>query len=412
MKPVTALVSCLLSATVANASPVWSPQIRNIPLRYQSSGLNKRDIHSQPLYHEQPLAYLIDVGFGTPPQYFTLTIDTGSSDMWVPSTACSTLSGCLGPKFDATKSSTFVNSSIPFNIVYAVGAEKGTYGFDTIQIGGYNVTKQSFATVDMARNNTEQPKPTPYIEGIIGLGPYDGSSIALILEQHGSRPFIYTLYQDGHIPNPSFGLHLGSIYDQNYSGLLTLGGANHSLFHGEMDFIKVSPYQGIDGQPRYISWNVLVNAFVLGDDTYKLDNDPTPFTLDTGASFSYLPESIVKEVVTKLSAEAKLGNNSIWYLPCSLLYSTETLEIQFTNSTKRPVLSTSTYSIPVASLILPQSDGNTTSCFFGIVAAKSTDQYILGLTILRHMYLLFDLKELAIGIAKPILNNLQPYPLD
>jgi hypothetical protein len=163
MKPVTALVSCLLSATVANASPVWSPQIRNIPLRYQSSGLNKRDIHSQPLYHEQPLAYLIDVGFGTPPQYFTLTIDTGSSDMWVPSTACSTLSGCLGPKFDATKSSTFVNSSIPFNIVYAVGAEKGTYGFDTIQIGGYNVTKQSFATVDMARNNTEQPKPTPYI---------------------------------------------------------------------------------------------------------------------------------------------------------------------------------------------------------------------------------------------------------
>jgi hypothetical protein len=179
-----------------------------------------------------------------------------------------------------------------------------------------------------------------------------------------------------------------------------------------MDFIKVSPYQGIDGQPRYISWNVLVNAFVLGDDTYKLDNDPTPFTLDTGASFSYLPESIVKEVVTKLSAEAKLGNNSIWYLPCSLLYSTETLEIQFTNSTKRPVLSTSTYSIPVASLILPQSDGNTTSCFFGIVAAKSTDQYILGLTILRHMYLLFDLKELAIGIAKPILNNLQPYPLD
>ncbi|KAG2171710.1 hypothetical protein INT43_008090 [Umbelopsis isabellina] len=411
MKSVKAFVSCLLLVIAANSFPISSPQLKNIPLRHLSTGLGKRDIHGQTLYHEQPLAYLIDVGIGTPPQYFTLTVDTGSSDMWVPSTACSTYSECPGPKFDARKSSTFVNSSIPFNIVYAVGAEKGTYGFDRIQIGGYNITKQSFATADTARNNTEQPKPTPYTQGIVGFGPYDGSSMALISEQHGSKPFIYTLHQDGHIPNLCFGLHLGSIYNQNYSGLLTLGGANKSMFHGEMDFIKVAPYESLDGEKRYMSWNALINSFAVGDNTYKLDKDPTPFTLDTGASFSYLPDSIVKTMVTKLSAEAQLGNNSIWYLPCSLLNSTKTLDIHFTNSTKRPVSSKSTYSIPVSSLILPKYDDNITSCFFGIISAKSMDQYILGLTILRHMYLLFDLEEMSIGIAKPVLKDFQPYPL-
>lgn len=405
---------CTLSlGLLVNALPL-TPQVFSIPLRHVHGGLAKRSSLTQTLYHEQPITYLIDVDIGTPPQHFTLSLDTGSSDLWVPSTACTTVAGCSGAKFDATKSSTYKNSSIHFDITYLIGADKGSYGYDTISLAGYTIEKQSFATVYEAMNNTQSPDgSTPYIQGIIGLGPADLSELSRIADEPGSQPWIYTLYENDQIPYPMFSVHMGSLYETSYSGMLTVGGINHTLYTDDIAIVKVAPYCNLDGDCQFLSWQLLVGSIVLKETTsarkWKINPTPQAFTMDTGASLSYLPSDVFQNLINSITTEAKKNNNNVWNVPCSLLNSTESVEINFTNHTTQPDLSRTPFSIPVAGLVVPEHTNNITICSFGIAEATRPEEYIFGLTILRHMYLTYDIQKQVMGIAKPVLPNITPY---
>jgi cathepsin D len=80
------------------------------------------------------------IAVGTPAeQEFIMDFDTGSSDLWVPSTKC--LTAC-GPhsKYDAGKSSTAQESNQPFAISYADGSTSSGYAVvDSIELGGLPV---------------------------------------------------------------------------------------------------------------------------------------------------------------------------------------------------------------------------------------------------------------------------------
>lgn len=411
------LVSSLSLATIAVALPLQSTsKAITVPIRRANSGMTKRSINTQTLYNEMPIAYVIDVDIGTPPQHFTLQVDTGSSDLWVPSTACTVDAGCPGARYDASKSSTYKNVSIPFNITYALGKDQGFYGYDKLKIAGYTIEKQLFAAVYMAMNSTEPPTSTPYREGIIGLGPVDGTTLGKAGDVKGARPFIYTLYEDGLIPYPVFSVHLGNLYKKGYSGSLTIGGIDDSMYTGDIDIIKVAPYYNIKNEPGFIWWNLLVDSFVLrGDDvhqSWKVNPKPQAFTMDTGASYSYLPGDIVESLAKTLDSNASTTDNTSYNLACSLLNSTEKLEINFTNSTNSPEDSTTSFSVPISDLVIPLLDeNNSTVCTLGLFAAASVDEYILGLTVLRHMYLVYDLEAEIMGIAKPVLEDITPYAM-
>ena len=91
---------------------------------------------------------------GTPPQKFQVVFDTGSADLWVPSTTCPTASmNCNGKTvFDSTKSSSYEDvkpgAKSDFSIVYGSGSVTGTFGVDRVTVGDdYSVEDQTFATV-------------------------------------------------------------------------------------------------------------------------------------------------------------------------------------------------------------------------------------------------------------------------
>ena len=110
--------------------------------------------------NDQKNLYTIPLAIGTPPQMFNLQLDTGSSDLWVPAnnaTACTgTQGGCPGGSFDYTKSSTYVESTEPFQITYGDGTgDAGYYFNDTVTLGGVNVTG---FTMGLAFQTTDGPQ--------------------------------------------------------------------------------------------------------------------------------------------------------------------------------------------------------------------------------------------------------------
>ena len=80
---------------------------------------------------------------GTPPVPYNVIFDTGSAEMWFVDPACDQCDEAVS-KFDTASSSTFEELGGEFVVNYAQGEVTGTFGRDTIQMGGLQVSNQVF----------------------------------------------------------------------------------------------------------------------------------------------------------------------------------------------------------------------------------------------------------------------------
>ncbi|PPQ90920.1 hypothetical protein CVT25_007847 [Psilocybe cyanescens] len=128
------------------------------------------------LFLSSSMAYTLPVKFGSKNQQFSLQIDTGSSDLWVASTSCSTSSCKLagGRLYDPSGSRA---TGVDFSIPYLQGSAAGPVVWDRVSIGGYEIDNQAFArshasapSPAAAANDVQSEPLTPKFSGILGLG--------------------------------------------------------------------------------------------------------------------------------------------------------------------------------------------------------------------------------------------------
>ena len=95
-------------------------------------------------------SYFAPVAIGVPPQYMSCILDTGSADLWIASTNCSSLSGCstTTPLYNTTLSSTRLDMNTTFSVKYGGGSASGEIWQDYVGFAGYNVSSQAFALIE------------------------------------------------------------------------------------------------------------------------------------------------------------------------------------------------------------------------------------------------------------------------
>jgi saccharopepsin len=87
--------------------------------------------------------YSSEITLGTPPQTFKVVLDTGSSNLWVPSTHCSSIACFLHAKYDSSQSSTYKANGTEFKIQYGSGSLEGIISQDVMTIGDLTVRSSS-----------------------------------------------------------------------------------------------------------------------------------------------------------------------------------------------------------------------------------------------------------------------------
>ena len=93
--------------------------------------------------HRDILALLFQLSLVPRPQTFDLILDTGSSDLWFATTACTSCPSGT-PEFDPTSSTSVQIAENSITLNYGSGTVVGNIAQDTITMGAFTVTQQTF----------------------------------------------------------------------------------------------------------------------------------------------------------------------------------------------------------------------------------------------------------------------------
>lgn len=225
------------------------------------------------IMHNLKLPDFSEIAIGTPPQTFKVVLDTGSSNLWVPSTECGSIACYLHTKYDSSASSTYKKNGSEFEIRYGSGSLSGFISQDTVQIGDIKVKGQDFAEA------TQEPGLAfafGRFDGIMGLG-FDTISVNKIV------PPFYKMIDQKLIDEPIISFYLSNTDNEGDESEAMFGGINQDHYTGNMTKIPLR---------RKAYWEVDLDAITFGDATAELDS--TGIILDTGTSLIALPSTLAE----------------------------------------------------------------------------------------------------------------------
>ncbi|NXT46576.1 PEPC protein, partial [Pluvianellus socialis] len=141
--------------------------------------------------------YFGEISIGTPPQNFLVLFDTGSANLWVPSTYCQTPACGNHARFKPSLSSTFSGISASYTLSYGFGGLSVALGYDTVTIQNTVIRNQEFGL-----SLDEPTRPFYYLEfdGILGMA-YPGVGIG------GYNTLMQNMLQQNQLAQPIFSFY-------------------------------------------------------------------------------------------------------------------------------------------------------------------------------------------------------------
>ncbi|KAE9410560.1 endopeptidase [Gymnopus androsaceus JB14] len=323
--------------------------------------------HSLPLSNYMNAQYFAPITLGTPPQEFKVILDTGSSNLWVPSSKCTSIACFLHAKYEAGSSSTYKENGTEFSIQYGSGSMEGFVSSDTLTIGDIEISDLDFAEA------TKEPGLAfafGKFDGILGLA-YDTIAV-----NHITPPF-YHMVNKKLVDEPVFSFRLG--LDESDGGEVLFGGVDDSAYTGDLTYVPLR---------RKAYWEVELEKIAFGDEEVELDN--TGAAIDTGTSLIALPSDLAEMINAQIGATKSW--NGQYTVPCETVPNLPELTFYFGGEP---------FPIKGSDYVL-EVQGTCISSFTGldIPMPNGGSLWIVGDVFLRKYYTVYDLGRDAVGFAK------------
>ncbi|XP_065792814.1 renin isoform X2 [Muntiacus reevesi] len=316
--------------------------------------------------------YYGEIGIGTPPQTFKVIFDTGSANLWVPSTKCSPLyTACeIHSLYNSLESSSYVENGTEFTIHYGSGKVKGFLSQDLVTVGGITVT-QTFGEV------TELPL-MPFMlakfDGVLGMG-FPAQAVG------GVTPVFDHILAQRVLTEDVFSVY----YSRNshlLGGEIVLGGSDPQYYQENFHYVSIS-------KPG--SWQIRMKGVSVRSTTL-LCEEGCMVVVDTGASYISGPTSSLRLLMEALGAK-ELSTDE-YVVNCNQMPTLPDISFH---------LGGKAYTLTSADYVLRDpynSDDLCTLALHGMDIPPPTGPvWVLGATFIRKFYTEFDRRNNRIGFA-------------
>ena len=341
--------------------------------------LHARQLSSDLTKQQDGTSYTIQLGIGSPAQPVEVQLDTGSTDLWVnPNCAnagsqrsidfCNSL-----PRFDTTKSTSYVDLGSSYTVVYGGGSATIEWVTDDVTVGGSEVQAQRFG---VASNSDREPF------GILGVGPktFDG--------QPDYSYFIDTLVSQGFTQSRAFGLDIRSI--EAPDGSIVFGGLDRGKFIGNLEKLPIIPASSTINGDRY--WVTLGGIdLVKNGVSTSVSTASIPVLLDSGSTLTRLPESVYSSLGSNFPTASYDSNSKMYIVNCNVAQQKGTVNFKFGGKTIKVEYKDVIWTV------------NSNTCVLGVEGFPdnaSPQMAILGDSFMRAAYVVFDQDNKNVHIAQ------------
>ncbi|KAK0390791.1 hypothetical protein NLU13_0294 [Sarocladium strictum] len=329
--------------------------------------------------------YSTDLGFGNPPQNVTVLVDTGSSALWInpdcdESSTPQQARECVSfGEYDPADSDTPPVGPFGRELLrYGDASDENTltqarlqYYADDVWFGNVKLSNQTFGVATSSSGISQ---------GLFGLGPdlragFDGT------EPHNL--VLHSMADQGLISSRVFALDLR--HAESQTGAIIYGGIDRNKFIGTLEAVPI--VIGLGGAVRLTVSLDRLGIDINGEsDSWRLADDETNVLLDSGSTLTRLHFDVAYRMLAALNAED--SGEGYFLVDCSAREATGSVNFEFGGKTVR---------VPFSDFIIDLGDPR--FCYVGV--AITTEQQILGDTVLRAGYFVFDWdnKQVHIGQA-------------
>ncbi|KAL5990105.1 hypothetical protein ACLOJK_011002 [Asimina triloba] len=229
-----------------------------------------------PLNNYLDAQYYGEIGIGTPPQTFTVIFDTGSSNLWVPSSRCY-FSGVNCPELLLA----LISKSA--EIQYGSGAIAGYFSQDYVQVGDLTVKDQVFIEA------TREPSITFVVakfDGILGLG-FQEISVG------NAVPVWYNMIDQNLVSEPVFSFWFNRNAEADDGGELVFGGVDPKHYMGNHTYVPVT---------RKGYWQFDMGDVIIGGQSTGFCGGGCAAIADSGTSLIAGPTAVITEINNAIGA--------------------------------------------------------------------------------------------------------------